>query len=47
MCDAFQSVDGDHGRIETRRALICHDLDWLNAHFDWPGLKAIGNTIEH
>ena len=45
MCDAFQSVDGDHGRIETRRALICHDVDWLKARHDWPGLKAIGKII--
>ena len=32
-------------RIETRRALICHDLDWLNARHDWPGLKTIGKVI--
>ena len=45
MCDPFQSVAGAHGRIETRRALICHDLAWLNARHDWPGLKAIGKVI--
>ena len=45
ICDAFQGVDGAHGRIEIRRALICHDLDWLNACHDWPGLKAIGKVI--
>ena len=45
MCDAFQRVDSGHGRIETRRALICHDLDWLEARHDWPGLKAIGKVI--
>ena len=45
ICDEFQSVDGDHERIETRRALICHDVDWLNARHDWPGLKAIGKVI--
>ena len=31
MCDAFQGVDSSHGRIETRRALLCHDLEWLEA----------------
>jgi predicted transposase YbfD/YdcC len=23
------STDADHGRIETRRAWVCHELDWL------------------
>ncbi len=23
------TTDGDHGRIETRRAWVCHDLDWM------------------
>lgn len=23
------STDAEHGRIETRRAVVCHDLDWL------------------
>ena len=45
ICDAFQSIDSGHGRIETRRALICHDLGWLDARHDWPGLKAIGKVI--
>ena len=45
MCGVLQSVDGGHGRIETRRALIRHDLDWLEARHDWPGLKAIGKVI--
>ena len=45
ICDAFQRVDGGHGRIEMRRALICHDLEWLEARHDWPGLKAIGKVI--
>ena len=36
ICDVFQRVNGGHGRIETRRALICHDLEWLEARHDWP-----------
>ena len=24
-----ETVDGDHGRIETRRHRVCHDIDWL------------------
>jgi predicted transposase YbfD/YdcC len=38
-------VDGDHGRIETRTATICTDLDWLQADHRWPGLTAIGKVV--
>ncbi len=27
--DRWQGVDGEHGRIETRRALVSHDVGWL------------------
>lgn len=43
-----QTVDGDHGRIETRRHAICHDVDWLFSDRRhpgvgrFPGLAAIG-----
>ncbi len=37
-----QQVDGDHGRIETRRATVCHQVAWLLERHDWPGLAAIG-----
>lgn len=37
-----QQVDGDHGRIETRRATVCHEVAWLRERHDWPGLAAIG-----
>ena len=31
----------DHGRIETRRAAVCHEIAWLREDHDWPGLAAI------
>ena len=43
-----KTVDGDHGRIETRRHTVCHDVGWLCSdrrypgEFAFPGLKAIG-----
>ena len=43
-----QTVDGDHGRIETRTPAICHDVAWLFSdrrypgEFRFPGLAAIG-----
>lgn len=29
VIETHQTVDGDHGRIETRRHAVCHLLDWL------------------
>ena len=39
------TVDGDHGRIETRTATISTAIDWLQEHHHWPGLKAIGKIV--
>jgi len=36
-----ETVDGDHGRIETRRTTVLHDVAWLRERHDWPGLKSI------
>ena len=50
-----ETVDGDHGRIETRAYTVIHDIDWLQERHDWPGLKSVtivestretGNKIE-
>lgn len=50
-----QTVEADHGRIETRAVTVVHDVAWLQARHRWPGLKAIvmvesvreiGNRIE-
>jgi predicted transposase YbfD/YdcC len=35
------SVDGDHGRIETRTVTVVHDVAWLQERHDWPSLKAV------
>ena len=36
-----QTVDGDHGRIETRRVTVVHDVAWLQRRHLWPGLKGL------
>ncbi len=36
-----ETVDADHGRIETRRTTVIHDIDWLQERHRWPGLKAV------
>jgi predicted transposase YbfD/YdcC len=44
---SFETVDADHGRIETRRHWVSHDVAWLNGDRcapgepRFPGLKAI------
>ncbi len=39
--DFHETVDADHGRIETRRHWVAHDIDWLQQRHHWPGLAAI------
>ncbi len=35
------SVDGDHGRIETRTTTVIEEVAWLQERHGWPGLKAV------
>ena len=51
-----ETVDADHGRIETRTTTVIHDVAWLQERHAWPALKAviivdstreIGDKIEH
>jgi len=50
-----KTVDGDHGRIETRKTTVIHDVEWVQDRHNWPGMKGIvmvesireiGNKIE-
>jgi predicted transposase YbfD/YdcC len=36
-----ETVDADHGRIETRNYTVIHDVGWLQARHNWPGLKGV------
>lgn len=38
--DFHQQVDGDHGRVETRRVWVTRDVDWLRERGDWAGLRS-------
>ncbi len=33
----FGTTDGDHGRVEVRRHLVSHDVDWLTTARRFPG----------
>jgi predicted transposase YbfD/YdcC len=37
----YETVDGDHGRIETRTYTAIHDVAWLQQRHNWPGLKGV------
>ncbi len=36
-----QTVDGDHGRIETRDVTVIHDVGWLQERHGWPGMRSV------
>ncbi|HTT82589.1 MAG TPA: ISAs1 family transposase [Rhizomicrobium sp.] len=36
-----ETVDGEHGRIETRKYTVLHDVDWLQERHNWPGLAGV------
>ena len=37
-------VDGGHGRIETRTAMVSTDIGWLQEQHQWPALAAIAKV---
>lgn len=48
QCEASVSkptVDSNHGRIETRTAMVSTDINWLQEDHQWPGLTAIGKVV--
>jgi predicted transposase YbfD/YdcC len=40
--DRVQTVEADHGRIETREAHLVTELAWLQEQHHWPGLACVG-----
>jgi len=36
-----KTVDGDHGRIETRTYTVIHEVEWLQERHDWPALQGV------
>src|SRR6516225_4431138 len=34
-----ETIDADHGRIETRTYTVIHDVAWLQKRHEWPGLQ--------
>jgi predicted transposase YbfD/YdcC len=42
--DLATTTDGDHGRIETRRGAVVHEVAWLAESHAFPGLRAVGKV---
>ena len=40
--DTFTTVDGGHGRIETRRYTVVSEVGWFFEHSKWSGLRTFG-----
>src|SRR5271168_3354534 len=36
-----ETVDGDHGRIETRDITVIHDIAWLQESHQWAAMKSV------
>jgi predicted transposase YbfD/YdcC len=43
--ETFQTVDGEHGRIENRRYYTTDDIDWLQGKHEWAGINTICMAI--
>ena len=43
--ETHETVDADHGRIETRVAEVSTNIAWLQESHKWPGLAAIGKVV--
>jgi predicted transposase YbfD/YdcC len=40
--EIFETLEKDHGRIETRRYALSSQIDWLEQKKEWAGLKTVG-----
>lgn len=42
---SFDTIDGDHGRIEVRQYFTTSDIDWIADKHLWAGLKTIAKVV--
>lgn len=36
IAEPYETTDNDHGRLETRRHIVCHEVDWLRSDRRYP-----------
>ena len=44
--DYAETVDGEHGRVETRRIWVTSDIDWFQEKGLWKGLASCGAILD-
>ncbi len=44
---SFETIDSEHGRIETRQYFISDDINWLQGKHLWTGIKTIVMAIRY
>jgi len=42
VLEEFETIEKDHGRIETRRYYLSAELDWFQDKPQWEGLRTVG-----
>lgn len=45
--EVFQTVEKDHGRMETRTYYLVADLDWLAVRSKWANLNSVGMVVSN
>lgn len=40
-----ETVDGEHGRVETRKYYLSSDIDWLPGKESWNGLQSVAMVV--
>lgn len=43
--DCHETVDADHGRLETRKYYLSSDIDWLPGKESWNGLESVAMVV--
>lgn len=43
--EKMETIEKDHGRIETREYYLVNELDWLKNRDDWVGLNSVGVVV--
>lgn len=45
--DTCETIDGEHGRIETRQYFTTNEIGWLAEKNEWPGINTICMAVRH
>jgi len=46
ISDTYSEADAGHGRVESRKCIVCSQIDWLEQKTAWSGLASIAMIEE-